>query len=237
MSSTERPLDAAGRRRSPATLPGYHAGRKPANKGRRYPADPPTVDEIVAVMRQARDDRHGRRLRALIVVLWRAGLRIQEGLALTESDLDSRRYSVTVRHGKGDRRREVGLDPWAWADHLRPWLADRVEFPVGPLFCVIDGPTRGRRVVGLRGPCRAPTARPRGGRASALCAPSAPPCPRCGARPRGSAAADHPTPAGALIRVDDVGLPPGDRYRGDHRHDPRTASADDARQRRSSALS
>lgn len=38
MSSIERPLDAAGRRRSPATLPGYHAGRKPANKGRRYPA-------------------------------------------------------------------------------------------------------------------------------------------------------------------------------------------------------
>jgi hypothetical protein len=35
-------LDAAGRRRSPATLPGYHAGRPPRNKGIRYPADPPT---------------------------------------------------------------------------------------------------------------------------------------------------------------------------------------------------
>jgi hypothetical protein len=56
-------LDAAGRRRSPATLPGHHKGRVPANKGHRFPADPPTVDEIVAVMRQARDDRHGRRLR------------------------------------------------------------------------------------------------------------------------------------------------------------------------------
>ena len=43
-------FDAAGRRRSPATLPGYHAGRPPRNKGRLYPADPPTVDEIVAVM-------------------------------------------------------------------------------------------------------------------------------------------------------------------------------------------
>ena len=42
-------LDAAGRRRSPATLPGYHAGRSPRNKGLRYPADPPTVEEIVAV--------------------------------------------------------------------------------------------------------------------------------------------------------------------------------------------
>jgi hypothetical protein len=52
-------LDAAGRRRSPATLPGYHAGRPPRNKGMRYPADPPTVHEIVAVMRHAPDDRHG----------------------------------------------------------------------------------------------------------------------------------------------------------------------------------
>jgi hypothetical protein len=69
-------LDGAGRRRSPATLPGYHAGRPPRNKGMRYPADPPTVEEIVAVMRHAGDDRHGRRLRAMIVVLWRAGLRI-----------------------------------------------------------------------------------------------------------------------------------------------------------------
>jgi hypothetical protein len=46
-------LDAAGRRRSPATLPGYHAGRPPHNKGMLYPADPPTVEEIVAVMRNA----------------------------------------------------------------------------------------------------------------------------------------------------------------------------------------
>jgi hypothetical protein len=34
-------LDAAGRRRSPATLPGFHASRPPRNKGRRYPADRP----------------------------------------------------------------------------------------------------------------------------------------------------------------------------------------------------
>ena len=88
--STSVVLDAAGRRRSPATLPGYHAGRVPRNKGQRYPADPPTVEEIVAVMRQTRDDRYGFRVRALIVVLWRAGLQVPEALALTESDLDER---------------------------------------------------------------------------------------------------------------------------------------------------
>jgi integrase len=48
----ERLLDAAGRPRSPATMPGYHAGRPPRNKGIRYPADPPRVEEIVSVMRR-----------------------------------------------------------------------------------------------------------------------------------------------------------------------------------------
>ena len=67
--------DAAGRRRSPATMPGYHAGRPPRNKGLRYPADPPSVEEIVAVMRQAGTTTQGLRARALIVILWRAGLR------------------------------------------------------------------------------------------------------------------------------------------------------------------
>lgn len=57
-------LDAAGRRRSPATLPGYLAGRPPRNKGLRYPADPPPVEEIVAIMRQAGDSVHGARVRA-----------------------------------------------------------------------------------------------------------------------------------------------------------------------------
>ena len=42
-------LDRAGRRRSPATMPGFHAGRPPRNKGLRYPADPPQVEEIIAV--------------------------------------------------------------------------------------------------------------------------------------------------------------------------------------------
>jgi hypothetical protein len=46
-------LDAAGRRRSPATMPGHHCGRPPRNKGLRYPADPPTVEELVSIMRCA----------------------------------------------------------------------------------------------------------------------------------------------------------------------------------------
>jgi site-specific recombinase XerD len=136
-------LDSAGRRRSPATMPGYHAGRPPRNKGLLYPADPPTVQVIIAVMREAGSDRHGARLRGVIVVLWRGGLRIQEALVLTERDLEPRRGSILVRRGKGGRRREVGMDEWGF-EQLRPWLVERERLPVGPLFCVIDGPTRGR---------------------------------------------------------------------------------------------
>jgi site-specific recombinase XerD len=90
-------------------------------------------------MRQAHHARYGHRLNGLIVVLWRAGLRINEALSLAETDLDQRRGSMLVRHGKNDRRREVGMDAWAWSA-LQPWLA---ELPVGPLFCVIVGSTRG----------------------------------------------------------------------------------------------
>jgi hypothetical protein len=46
-------LDRAGRRRSPTTLLGFHAGHARGNKGLRYPADPPKVEEIIAVMRTA----------------------------------------------------------------------------------------------------------------------------------------------------------------------------------------
>jgi site-specific recombinase XerD len=136
-------LDAAGRRRSPATLPGHHRGRAPHNKGRRYPADPPTVEEIVAVMRCAGESPEGLRARALIVILWRAGLRISEALALAESDLDRVTGAVLVRRGKGGKRREVGMDRWGW-QQLAPWLDYRPALSVGALLCVMHGPTAGR---------------------------------------------------------------------------------------------
>jgi integrase len=137
---------AAARRCRPAPLTGYDAGvpRWPgaSEQGQRYAADPPTVEEIVAVIRYAGHCRDGARLNGLIVILWRAGLRINEALSLTETDLDQRRGSILVRQGKNDRRREVGMDAWGWSA-LAPWLAERATLPDGPLFCVIAGPTRG----------------------------------------------------------------------------------------------
>jgi site-specific recombinase XerC len=62
----------------------------------------------------------------MIVVLGRAGLRVQEALALTEHDLDPRRGSLLVRRGKGGRRREVGMDEWGW-EEPDPWLTARAD--------------------------------------------------------------------------------------------------------------
>ena len=50
---SEELLDCLGRRRSPAATSAFHVGRPPRNRGLRYPADPPPVEEIVAVMRAA----------------------------------------------------------------------------------------------------------------------------------------------------------------------------------------
>jgi integrase/recombinase XerD len=50
---------------------------------------------------------------------------------------------VLVRSGKGGKRRMVGMDDWAW-EHVARWTEHRVQLPIGPLFCILAGPTRGR---------------------------------------------------------------------------------------------
>jgi integrase len=41
------------------------------------------------------------------------------------------------------RRPARQMDDWGW-EHLSAWTSRRLELPLGPLFCIIDGPTRGR---------------------------------------------------------------------------------------------
>jgi site-specific recombinase XerD len=62
---------------------------------------------------------------------------------LAERDLDPTRGAIVIRRGKGGKRREIGMDEWGWAQ-LRPWLEQRTSLPIGSLFCVVSGPTRGR---------------------------------------------------------------------------------------------
>lgn len=50
---------------------------------------------------------------ALVVMPYRGGLRVGEALALFPKDVDRKRGTVRVLHGKGDKARTVGLDPQA----------------------------------------------------------------------------------------------------------------------------
>jgi integrase len=222
-------LDCAGRRRSPATTPEFHAGRSPGNKDQRYPADPPKVEEIIAVMRAAGDTPHGRRLRGLIVILWRAGLRLHEALALAEADLDHRRGSLLVRRGKGGRRREVGMDAWGW-DELQPWLAQRLLQPIGSLFCVINGPTRGRTWSGAAARADLASTAQAAGVRRRFAPPPAAPRPRRRDGPRRRPADRHSTPARTQQPRHHLDLFARHRQRRNHRHRAWPPPADDPRQ-------
>jgi len=52
------------------------------------------------------------------------------------------------------------MDTWG-CDELQPWLELRLTLPIKPLFCVVNGPTRGRR---WSRPLRGPTLPERRGR-------------------------------------------------------------------------
>jgi len=92
---------------------------------------------------------YGIRHRALIVLLYRTGLRISEALALRPKDVNLEVGSVTVLHGKGDCRRTVGIDPGA-NPHIEVWIERRRTLdPPGdaPLFCTMKGTPIGRTSV------------------------------------------------------------------------------------------
>ncbi len=72
----------------PRPRPASTRGSRPLTRGCGTRPTRRRSREIVAVMRAAGDDTEGVRLRGIVVVLWRAGLRISEALALHETDLD-----------------------------------------------------------------------------------------------------------------------------------------------------
>jgi len=63
----------------------------------------------------------------LVVVLWRAGLRIHEPLALGEADLDHRRSSILIRAAPRQRRAAARSrhGPVGW-EQLQPWIEPRL---------------------------------------------------------------------------------------------------------------
>lgn len=112
----------------------------PSTTGLRFPVEIPTRDEVNAILRLcSRTAPSGIRNRALIVTLYRAGLRLQEALDLLPKDVDFENGTVNVRSGKGGKQRIVGVDDEALTV-IESWLTRRKALGLNgkhPLFCLI----------------------------------------------------------------------------------------------------
>jgi site-specific recombinase XerD len=106
--------------------------------------------EVRALMRACREATPtGVRNRALIVALYRTGLRINEALSLYPKDLDLAGGTIRVLFGKGGTSRTVGVDRGAVAV-IQHWLAVRAEGGLNgrqPIFCTLAGGRMGDAYV------------------------------------------------------------------------------------------
>lgn len=116
--------------------------RHPANRGRKLPPEVLTEAEVSALVRACSNKAPtGIRNRALLVLLYRGGLRINEALALRPKDLDRAAGTIRILHGKGDKARTIGLDPQAFAV-LERWLDKRAALGINghsTVFCTLKG--------------------------------------------------------------------------------------------------
>jgi len=91
-----------------------HLSRAPANKGRRYPPEVLVPGEVHTLLEACSiNPRTDLRNQALITVLYRAGLRCSDALALSPKDVGFHSMSIRVHHGKGDRAHTAGIDSGA----------------------------------------------------------------------------------------------------------------------------
>lgn len=124
-----------------------YPGMKPPNAGKTFPAEVLTPGEVLRLVDAcSRRGPTGLRNRAMLVAMWRGGLRVAETLALLPKDVDFERGTIAVLRGKGNKRRTIGIDGQALAV-IETWAKRRREI-VGlsrsaPLFCTITSDAYG----------------------------------------------------------------------------------------------
>lgn len=95
------------------------------------------LPEIARLLAACPSSTSGIRNRALLAVLFGAGLRISEGLAIKKADIDFDKHLIVVHNGKGGRARTVALIPIMFP-YIEAWIERREKIGLngrGPLFC------------------------------------------------------------------------------------------------------
>lgn len=126
--------------KSPVVNKGYRAGKKPGNAGQTYPPEALTPAEVrrLLIVNNRRKSTVSTRNHALIMVLYRTGMRINEALELRPTDIDFENATINIRRAKGGKHRVVGIDE-AGLDAIQKWLNVRVAPMGSTLFCTRDG--------------------------------------------------------------------------------------------------
>ncbi len=114
--------------------------RKRPKLARRFPPEVLSDEEVRALIDAPRGAPESvARTRALLALLYRSGLRLNEALSLRPKDVHGDR--VTVLFAKGGRSRTVGIDPGV-APYVEAWLVERGKRNPpqnAPLFCTRRG--------------------------------------------------------------------------------------------------
>ncbi len=84
-----------------------------------------SLQEVGALLSAIRVARY----QAIAMVLYGAGLRISEALALQVTDIDGARGVIRVRHGKGDKAREAKLSPTLYGWLRQFWAREQPPKP------------------------------------------------------------------------------------------------------------
>ena len=113
-----------------------------ASKGSKLAVEILTAEEVSRLVRACSSRSHtGVRNAALVGVMYRAGLRVGEALALRPKDYAPATRTLRVLHGKGDKARTVALDE-SPATLLARWLDRRPGLELNGrhrLFCTLGG--------------------------------------------------------------------------------------------------
>ena len=119
-------------------------GNQSSRKGQKFPVEVLTAREVESLLAGCSTRAPtGIRNRAMMLLLYRCGLRISEALALMPKDVNLDDATLIVLHGKGDRSRQLAFDS-SVTDALARWIETRKGLGYNGrgktrLFCTLKG--------------------------------------------------------------------------------------------------